>query len=109
MGFFDFAKRDERTENINEAVRNHPKDAVFLDVRNAQEYAMGHIPGSVNVPVMAITRVGAKIPQKDTPLYVYCQSGARSNKAVRYLRDAGYTNVTNVGGLNSYRGPLEKP
>ncbi len=108
MGFFDFAKKSGRTADINAVSKNPPGSAVFLDVRSAQEYALGHIPGSVNVPLMAIRRIGAKVPDKSTPIFVYCQSGARSHKAAVYLTDAGYTNVTDIGGLNSYRGPLEK-
>ena len=66
--------------NINDAVeeyRNTP-GAVLLDVREADEFRSGHIPGAVNVPLSAIEQ--ATLP-KDKPLYVYCLRGTRSKQA----------------------------
>ena len=42
----------------------------------------------------------------NAPLYVYCQSGARSGQAVSMIREMGYKNVTNIGGVNRYKGKL---
>ena len=81
--------------------------AVLYDVREADEFAAGHIPGAVNVPLSDLA--AADLPeQKDLPLYVHCLSGARSSKAVKYLQMQGYTNVKNIGGINAYKGPIEK-
>lgn len=44
---------------------------------------------------------------KSNPVFVYCQSGARSGQACRYLRANGYS-VTDIGGISAYRGILEK-
>ena len=44
----------------------------------------------------------------DIPIYSYCLSGARSGRAVSALRAMGYVNATNIGGINRYRGELEK-
>jgi rhodanese-related sulfurtransferase len=107
MGFFDFVKKEHKTMNINAALKNLPESAVIIDVREPQEYAQGHIPGSINVPVMAIRCIGERVPDKNTPLFVYCRSGARSNRAVMYLLDTGYSDVTDMGGVASYRGTLE--
>ncbi len=107
MGFFDFVKKEHKTMNINAALKNLPESAVIIDVREPQEYAQGHVPGSINVPVMAIRRIGERVPDKSTPLFVYCRSGARSNRAVMYLLDTGYSDVTDMGGVASYRGTLE--
>ena len=44
---------------------------------------------------------------KDTVLYVYCRSGARSRQAVSLLKHMGYTNVHNIGGIAAYSGKVE--
>ena len=63
--------------------------------------------GSRNVDVQDIGRAAELVQDKDTPLFVYCYSGARSSRAVSALRSMGYTNVTNIGGIAGYRGQIE--
>ncbi len=106
MGFFTMQKRHD----INEGVRRflNTADAVLLDVRTEEEYLMGHIPGSQNVPLAAIDNVEDAVENKDTQLYVYCRSGARSRQAVDLLEKMGYTNVTNIGGMITYSGKVER-
>ncbi len=82
--------------------------AVLLDVRTAMEYKEGHIPGSVNVSSDRIQKVEEKIPDKDTPVYVYCLSGARARGAVSAMKKMGYSNAVNIGGIALYNGELEK-
>ena len=82
--------------------------AVLVDVRTPEEYAQGHVAGSRNLPLQAITRVEEEIPEKDTPVFLYCQSGGRSRRAAAFLEKIGYTRVENIGGLAGYNGPLEK-
>jgi rhodanese-related sulfurtransferase len=82
-------------------------DAVLLDVRTPQEYEEGHIPGSRNVPLHQLRKVTALTQNKETALYVYCHSGARSRQAVSLLRHMGYSDVRNIGGILSYSGELE--
>lgn len=105
MGLFSlFAGTD-----INKGVEEWQatENAVLLDVRSASEYQQGHIPGSINIPLDSINRVLKKYPQKDTLLFVYCLSGGRSGRAVSFLKHEGYTNVKNIGGINSYTGKVE--
>jgi rhodanese-related sulfurtransferase len=78
--------------------------AVLLDVRTAEEYAAGHIPGSVNLPLSRISDINSA---PETPLFVYCRSGARSMQACLWLARSGYR-AENIGGIVSYAGPLEK-
>ena len=85
---------------------NNP-GALLLDVREADEYAEGHIPGAKNVRLQALRDVLEEI-DPDTPLYVYCRSGGRSFKAATVLRGVGVTNVTDLGGINRYTGEREK-
>ena len=83
-------------------------DALLVDVRNPSEYGGGHIPGSVNFAMSRILQEAEEFfPDKDRPLYVYCQSGARSARAGKLLDLMGYGSVTDLGGISSYTGPRE--
>ncbi|MDO4499459.1 MAG: rhodanese-like domain-containing protein [Coriobacteriaceae bacterium] len=96
--------------DINAGVKEFEstEDAVLLDVRTVDEYAEGHIPGSINIPLDTVASVLERIPDKDTPLFVHCLSGGRSGKAVAFLKKLGYTQVKNIGGINLYNGPVER-
>ena len=82
--------------------------AVLLDVRERDEYAAGHIPGSVNLPLSELHSAEDRFPDMDTPLFVYCLSGARSGKAIAALKEMGYTKLTNLGSIRAWRGEIEK-
>ena len=107
MGLFNFFRN---TADINTSVAECETNvgAVLLDVRTAEEYRNGHIDGSVNIPLDRISSVENTVNNKSTPLYVYCLSGGRSGQAVSYLKQIGYTNVKNIGGISSYRGKVVK-
>lgn len=106
MGFFDFLKQPDINQGV-EACKA-AQGAVLLDVRTPQEYRDGHIPGSKNVSLQSIDKITSVAKDKAVPLYVYCQSGARSRQAVDKLRNMGYTNVTNIGGIAGYTGKVER-
>lgn len=106
MGFFDFLRSPDIDQGVRE-FRETP-GAVLLDVRTPQEYGAGHIPGSQNIPLQSIDKVDAFIASKDTPLFIYCHSGARSSRAVRALTRMGYANVKNIGGIAAYPGEVER-
>ena len=106
MGFFDLFKQPDFGQGIKD-YQNAP-GAVLLDVRTPQEYKGGHIPGSRNVPLQAIDKVTSVVKNKDTVLYVYCQSGARSRQAAGALQRMGYRNVRNIGGMAAYTGRVVK-
>lgn len=105
MGFFDFLRGPGIDQGIKEY--SETRGAVLLDVRTPQEYQRGHIPGSKNIPLQEIGRVGAAVSEKDTPLFVYCHSGARSRQAVGELQRMGYLHVKNIGGMAAYTGKVE--
>ena len=105
MTFFDFFRQPDINQGVKEFSRQ--KDAVLLDVRTPQEYRDGRIPGSKNLPLQAIDKAESIVENKDTALYVYCHSGARSSQAVRFLQHMGYSNVNNIGGIAAYRGKVE--
>ena len=105
MGLFGFFRQPDINQGVKEYQRE--KSAILLDVRTPQEYRSGHIPGSKNVPLQAIDQVVDVAENKDTALYVYCQSGARSRQASDLLQRMGYRNVNNIGGIGTYVGKLE--
>ena len=106
MGFFDFLRPTDINRRLEEF--DAMPEAVLLDVRTPQEYSEGHIPCSENVPLQHIDEIRQKISVKDTPLFVYCHSGARSSEAASMLREMGYTRVMNIGGICSYLGKVER-
>lgn len=89
-----------------EQFRNTP-GAVLLDVRTPEEYAQGHLPGSINLPLQNIFRIAEEVPEQDTPVFLYCHSGARSRRAAAFLEKLGYENVCNLGGISGYSGKLD--
>ena len=105
MGIFDFFKHPDINQGVQEY--KNTAGAVLLDVRSPQEYGEGHIPGSQNVPLQQLDKVEEVTENKDTVLYVYCRSGARSRQAVSLLQAMGYTNVHNIGGIAAYSGKVE--
>ena len=105
MGIFDFFKHPDINQGVQEY--KNAEGAVLLDVRSPQEYQEGHIPGSKNVPLQQLDKVEEVTENKDTVLYVYCHSGARSRQAVSLLKHMGYTNVHNIGGIAAYSGKVE--
>ena len=84
-------------------------DYILLDVRRADEFEEGHIPGAINMPNESI---GAEeieeLPDKNQNIYVYCRSGNRSKQASARLAELGYTNIIEFGGINDYSGEIEK-
>lgn len=77
-----------------------PEDAVIIDVRTAGEHADAHLDGAVLLDV-SNGDLASAIPELDprAPYLVHCRSGSRSAQAVALLRDAGFTDVTDLGSL----------
>ncbi len=73
---------------------------IIIDVREPHEYAASHVSGAINLPPEELMS-GAKLLRgidKNTPLILYCRSGARSNASIHILRQMGFTNMIN--GIN---------
>lgn len=105
MGFFDLFRQPDINQGVEE-YRAVPQ-AILLDVRTPEEYGGGHVPRSRNLPLQQIEKITSIAEKKETPLFVYCQSGARSRQAVSLLQRMGYENVNNIGGMSAYRGKVE--
>jgi rhodanese-related sulfurtransferase len=78
-----------------------PDSHLLLDVRTAEEFASGYIPGAVNISVETLASRLDEIPS-DTPVVVYCRSGNRSATAARILVDAGFGPVYDLGGIQTW-------
>ncbi len=80
----------------------------LIDVRTAGEYDRGHIPGSIHIPLDRLFAIDNFVSDKNAKIFVYCLSGARSGQACMYLTRAGYSDVTNIGGITQWRGEIAK-
>jgi phage shock protein E len=76
--------------------------AIVLDVRSRVEFWLGHLGGAECVPVQGLAKAIAKRADigKDTPVLVYCASGARSATAAGILRSLGYRRVVDAGAMH---------
>lgn len=84
-------------------ILNDNATAVLLDVRTTAEYDEGHIEGSQLLPVEELAGRISELPQdKSTPIVVYCRSGRRSALAAAQLTESGYTQVFDLGGIQSW-------
>ena len=82
---------------------------IILDVRRADEFAEGHIPGAINVANEVIgTEEIPELPDKSQLILVYCRSGRRSKEASEKLVKLGYTNIVEFGGILDWKGEIEK-
>lgn len=76
-----------------------------VDVRTAQEYADGHIPGAINIPVESIgSDKPAELADVNAELIVYCRTGVRSKQASDKLVGLGYQHVNDMGGIVDWTG-----
>ncbi|MCL6526143.1 MAG: MBL fold metallo-hydrolase [Thermaceae bacterium] len=86
-------------------------EVAVLDVRGADEYQAGHVPGALNIHAGRVMNHLGAIP-KDKPVVVHCLGGDRSSTAISALMAAGFTNLINLtGGIRAWQGerfPLEK-
>ncbi|AMQ20855.1 sulfurtransferase TusA family protein [Anoxybacillus geothermalis] len=85
----------------------HDPDSFVLDVREPAEYAFGHIPGAVSIPLGELENRMAELP-KDKTIYVVCRTGTRSDLAAQKLAENGFDRVRNViPGMSQWNGPLD--
>lgn len=82
----------------------------LIDVRSPGEYASGHLEGAINLPLDQLQHsIAREVPDKATPLILYCASGARSAFACGLLHQLGYTQVANGGGAGVLAMQLQRP
>ena len=107
MGFMNFFKpmNEITPDMVRKVIESEPTDKYsLLDVRQPGEYAQGHLPGAVLIPLGELMNRLGEI-RRDRKTIVYCRSGNRSGSAVNLLAGQGIENVFNMtGGIMSYNG-----
>ena len=92
-------------DEINASSARALEGAVWIDVREADEWQEGHLPGAVHIPRGYLeSRVEGVAHDKSTPVIVYCASAARSVFAAKTLQELGYEHVYSLaGGFNDWK------
>lgn len=98
---------------LDATMRINKQDAMVLDVRDAGQYAQGHLPRARNIPVKELEGRLTEIERhRNKPVIVTCDAGTRSAAAAAILKKAGFTEVLTLeGGLAAWRKadlPVEK-
>jgi len=88
-----------------EALAKHGAEVVFLDVREPNEWNLGHVPGAVHIPRGQLENKVESSIDRSKEVVVYCAGGSRSALATDTLRQMGY-NVTSLKG--GFRGWAEE-
>lgn len=94
------AKERVRERSVAEVrdMQAHGVPAVYLDVREQNEWNLGHLPQATFIPRGLLeTTIEQRVP-RDAAVVVYCASGNRSALAARTLEEMGYTDVTHLAG-----------
>jgi rhodanese-related sulfurtransferase len=83
--------------------------AMLIDVRTNEEYEMGHIEGSLCIPLKDISNNPFSVCEnRNTPIILYCQKGYKSSAAAQALIDAGYSRIYTIPGMGQYIYPTLK-
>lgn len=82
-------------------VTSIPAGALLLDVREPDEWAAGHAPSAVHVPLGELPGRLAEVP-RDRPVVAVCRGGGRSAKATAFLREAGVDAHNLDGGMKAW-------
>lgn len=84
--------------SVKQARQLLAEGAVVVDVRTPEEFAGGHLPQAINIPLDQIeARLPERIAGKFSPILLHCASGMRSGTACDKLKAMGYTNAHNLG------------
>ena len=76
--------------------------ARLVDVRTPDEFAAGHLPGAINVPLAELGQRMVELEPKDGALVLYCRSGNRSGQAKAQLERAGFTTLHDLGPMSAW-------
>ncbi|RKH50157.1 rhodanese-like domain-containing protein [Corallococcus interemptor] len=76
--------------------------ATLVDVRTPEEFAAGHLPGAMNIPVDELPQRLAELGSPRKPVVIYCRSGARSSRAEALLKERGFQDVFNLGPMSAW-------
>ncbi|GGA68249.1 rhodanese-like domain-containing protein [Ornithinibacillus halotolerans] len=103
-----FRQRNYLKTLTEEQFREGYRKAQLIDVREPQEFKNGHILGARNIPVTQMKQRLIEI-RPDKPVYLYCQSGARSARAAQLLHKKGYKDINQLkGGFKKWTGKVKR-
>ncbi len=75
------------------------EDAVFLDIRDDNDFKSGHIPDAIHIPLKQLSGRTTELDKhKSKPIIAYCRSGNRANGAGSILKKSGFESVYNLDG-----------
>ena len=85
--------------------RERQGDALFVDVREREEWEEGTVPGALHVPRGQLeSRIEGLVPDRSREIVLYCSGGSRSAFAAKALQELGYENVTSLtGGFTDWK------
>lgn len=92
-------EEDDEVASQSDATSNDSKSPIVVDVRTPMEFLGGAYPDAINISLDEMQARINEFGDKDRDITLYCASGARSAYAQQILRQLGYTNVKNGGGL----------
>ncbi|WP_082233860.1 rhodanese-like domain-containing protein [Halobacillus massiliensis] len=109
FGIFRYLKARKVLKTLTEdEFRQGYRKAQLIDVREPKEFDGGHILGARNIPLSQMRNRLVEI-RKDKPVYLYCQSGARSTRAALMLDKKGYKELNQLqGGFKKWNGKIKK-
>ncbi len=94
------AHADEKVAELKETVKKEVSTGpIIIDVRTEDEFAYGAYPGAINIPLDELEERIDELKNKDQKIILYCASGARSAYALQYMKQMGFKNAENGGGL----------
>ena len=103
-----FRQRNYLKTITEDQFREGYRKAQLIDVREPQEFKNGHILGARNIPVTQMKQRLVEI-RPDKPVYLYCQSGARSQRAAQLLHKKGYKDISQLkGGFKKWTGKVKR-
>jgi adenylyltransferase/sulfurtransferase len=107
-------KSEIREVSVDESRARAADGAALVDVREADEWSQGHVPGAIFIPRGFLEqRIEEKVKEKSHPVVLYCAGGTRSAFAAQTLAALGYSNVSSmIGGFGKWKEagfPIEVP
>ena len=108
------ALADRREIDLDAFIAAAESEILLLDVRTKQEFESGHVPKAKHLPLAEVTPQHWLLRDhaKSDPVYVICESGARSGRAAKALAAGGFTAINVTAGTAGWRArglPLETP
>ena len=103
------AKYRRITADEAQVLMQQTQNYLVLDVRSPEEYAAGHIPHAINIPMEQFGEEAPReLPDRNQMIFVYCVKGIRSMNVANRLAHMGYRNIVEMGGIQDWHGDIEK-